>query len=426
MRVPSRCGSLLLALGLSPGQGCDQPASRDARPAAHRRTERPEAVVEAGSPLTDEAAPAATRSQASPDALGADERQRFQSAVAEGRRLHGQRDFEGAIEAYGRALDVLPDDPRTLSELGWATLFTGRLDEAEAVLRRAEAGVGDDDRLRAAILYNLGRVAEARHEDAAAIEAYQRSLRLRPHPSVYSHLSGLEGGTRYAFGPEVRRLQGPYAKIADFCHEERRLTADLRGEEDAESFGCVPDAAKGLGGSAVEVPRARSLPAPWKGLRFVEVRPNPHSVRFHAALRIDSGWFVLPDVAALARGSAGTVERATRLAGRAESLFSGKVPEIVLEVESRWTSSEGSRELESESNRVEFLCGLGPSGIPSCTGALPRATQARRRDAGGVEQTRWTIERRVRPEGVVVLEGDAGALDEPAAALLGAHRVDFL
>lgn len=295
-----------LSAGLSAGLtiACEPAAPREARPASGesvQRSERSEQSQPAreGEPAraTDDAVPASTQVPASPEALSAEERHRFQAAVAEGRRLHGQRDFEGAIEAYARALDLRPDDPRTLSEQGWAMLFAGRLDHAESALRRAEAGVGDEPRLHASILYNLGRVAEARGQDAAAIDAYQRSLRLRPHPSVYRHLSGLEGGSRYAFGPEVRRLQGPYASLGDLCQEERRLTASQRDQAHADSFACLPDAAKGLGGAAVQLPSSRRLLAPWKGLRFVEVRPNAYTVRFHAAMQTDAGWFVLPDVA---------------------------------------------------------------------------------------------------------------------------------
>lgn len=424
----SRRGLLALALAL----GCGGPAPREARPATLERTAaeaRTERAVAIGEPRpareVDDAVPASTRAPASLDTLSAPARHRFGAAVAEGRRLHHGKDFEGAIEAYARALDLLPDDPRTLSEMGWAMLFAGRLDDADAALGRAEVAAGEDYRLHASILYNRGRVAEARGRDAAAIDAYQRSLQLRPHPATYRHLSGLEGGTRYAFGPEVRRLQGPYARLVDFCQEERRVTASQRSGEDIESFACLPDAARGSAGAAVEVPRAKRLPSPWTGLRFVEVRPNPYALRFHAALQTSEGWFVLPDVAALTRGTPGTTERVTRLVGRDEVLIGGRA-QIVLQVEARWALTEGGREQESERHRVEFLCGMGRSGVPSCTGALPRATEATRHEADGVEQTRWAIERRVQPEGVLVLEGDAGALDEPAAALLGTHRIEFL
>lgn len=416
------------------GLGCDGPEPRELRLAAapssvddeDGTTTGPElALAAAGEPAmaVDPEAPASA-------ALEPVERRRFQAAVAEGHRLHEAHDYEGALAAYARALDLVPGDPRTLSDQGWAALFAGRLDEADAALRQADAAACDDEpRLRASILYNRGRVAEARGEGPEAIDAYQRSLRLRPHPATYKHLTALAGGTRYQFGPEVRRLQGPYGKLGELCQQERGLSEAAGEGDDAEPFVCLPDAAKGLYADAVEVVADKGLPAPWKALRFVETRPSAWSVRLHAALRTDHGWFVLPDVATLVRGTLGTTESVTRLSAHAEPLFGGSAgvggsAEVVLEVETRWVVVEEGVELESETHRVEFLCGVGPSGIPACTGALPRATVARRHEPGE-ESTRWTVERRTTPEGLLVLEGDREALDEPAAAVLGAHRVAF-
>lgn len=430
----SRLGGSALWLGAGSALwlGCDGPEPRELRLAAapsmvddeDGTTTGPEpALAAAGEP-----AMAVDAEAHSPEVLEPVERRRFQAAVSEGHRLHEAHDYEGALAAYARALDLVPGDPRTLSDQGWAALFAGRLDEADAALRQAEAAAGDEPRLRASILYNRGRVAEARGEVPEAIDAYQRSLRLRPHPATYQHLTALAGGTRYQFGPEVRRLQGPYGKLGELCQEER-LLAEAAGEgDDAEPFACLSDAAKGLYADAVDVATDRSLPSPWKALRFVETRPNAWSVRLHAALRTDGGWFVLPDVATLGRGTPGTTESVTRLSAHAEPLFgvggSAGVAEVVLEVETRWAVAEEGKELESETHRVEFLCGLGPSGIPACTGALPRATVARRHGPGE-ESTRWTVERRATPEGLLMLEGDRDALDEPAAAVLGAHRIAF-
>lgn len=430
-RSRSRGSSLALglgALGLST-VACDVPEASHARSAAAPSVVEDEGAttgVEPALVLAAEPAVAAVDSTASPAALVQADRQRFQAEVTEGRRLHQAQDYEGALAAYARALDLVPGDPRTLSEQGWAALFAGRLDEADATLRHAEAMAGNDDpKLRASILYNRGRVAEARGEAPEAIDAYQHSLRLRPHPATYQHLTAIAGGTRYVFGPAVQRLQGPYAKLGDLCQEERALS-EAAGEGDGvEAFVCLPDAAKGPHAEVVAVPTGK-LPSPWKALRFVETRPSAYEVRLHAALRTDDGWFVLPDVAALVRGTPGTTESATRLAAWVEPLLPGGAPEVVLEVETRWEVTEEGVELESETHRVELLCGVGPSGVPSCTGALPRATVARRREAGQVEHTQWAVERRTTPEGMLVLEGDREALDEPAAAVLGAHPVAFL
>ncbi|MCH9686653.1 MAG: tetratricopeptide repeat protein [Deltaproteobacteria bacterium] len=406
---------------------CEQPPPREARPAAVAAP-APVAVVpgdaKAAGPGGGEVL-ARTDAVRSLDALSADERRRYQAAVAEGRRLHGTRDYEGAVEAYGRALDIAPGQARTLSEQGWAALFADRLDEAAAMLAGAEAAAGDDTRLLASILYNRGRVAEAQGKTDVAVDAYQRSLRLRPHPAAYRHLTGLPGGTRYVFGPAVRGLQGPYGSLAELCAEERRLSADQRPAIDADTFSCLHDASQGLAGPAVDVPRRSRLPAPWTAIRFIETQPSAFGVRIHAALRTEQGWFVLPDTAVLSRGTPGMEERPTALSAHSEELVGGGAAEMVLEVETQWKHHDGGTELESERHRVEFLCGIGPSGRPSCTGAIPRATDARRRARGRVLHTRWAVDREIEAGTTLILGGDPEKLDEPAAALLGRHGLSF-
>lgn len=430
LRSASRGSSLSLRLGVGLGValagGCEGQEVRSAPARAVAVAQEPPTVVEPALVQTGESVALHDRSPTSPDPLTSADRRRFQAAVAEGRRLHAAQDFAGAHAAFSRALDVAPGDPRTLSEQGWSALFAGRLADADAALRQAEALADPDDpRLLASILYNRGRLAELRDQPSVAVDAYQRSLRLRPHSATYQHLTAIPGGTRYVFGAEVRRLQGPYAKLGELCGEERTL-AEAAGEGDpTEAFQCLTDATKGLHADAVEVSRGKAMLGPWRGLRFVETRPSAFAVRYHAALRTDEGWFVLPDVAVLSRGTAGTTESVTRLAARAESLFVGGGSQVVLEVETHWVVAEGGTELESETHRVELLCGVGPSGIPSCTGALPRAMQTHRRDAGEDASTRWAVDRTVLPEGMVVLEGDPEELDAPAASVLGTHRIVF-
>lgn len=413
MRSSSIIGLLTLALG------CDPEPPRDARPAETvRRGGGPVAESPAEAPPAREVTTASVAGPSRPiDELTPQEEQRYLAALDEGRRLHRAGDYDGAMAALERALDVAPGDPRALSEQGWAALHAERLPEADTALRRAETAAADDDTLLASILYNRGRVAEAQGRDDEAVQLYQRSLSLRPHPATYRHLVGLPGGTRYVFGPAVRRLQGPYERIAELCAEERRIATSQLGDEEHEP-GCVPDAAKGTGGDAVEVPRRNGLVAPWEELRFVETRPSPFAVRFHAALRTAEGWYVVPDVASVSRELPGTKERATRLAARTEQIVAGGAPEVVLEIETTWRGAG-----EVELHRVEILCGFGPSGAPSCTGALPRATEVQRK---GEAPVRWSVERRVTPKGRLVLDGEADRLDEPAAALLGEHPLAFL
>ena len=80
-----------------------------------------------------------------------------------------------------------------LAEVGWAALNAGDLDRAAAANKRALAHVKATN-LRAQILYNAGRVAEAKKDDDAAKKAYSESLALRDNAEVKRRLEAL-GGT---------------------------------------------------------------------------------------------------------------------------------------------------------------------------------------------------------------------------------------
>ena len=80
-----------------------------------------------------------------------------------------------------------------LTEEGWAALHAGDLDAAERASKGALA-IATDARTRGQILYNLGRVAEARGTTADAAHLYEQSLVLRPSKAVEDRLKSV-GGT---------------------------------------------------------------------------------------------------------------------------------------------------------------------------------------------------------------------------------------
>jgi len=110
--------------------------------------------------------------------------------TAEGREATRFGRLADAVAAFREAVALDPALAPAYSGLGYALLMTGELDEArvalEQALRRDETPA-----FRAQVLYNLGRVAEARGDTAAAREAYQRSLALRPHDVVQKALQSL-------------------------------------------------------------------------------------------------------------------------------------------------------------------------------------------------------------------------------------------
>jgi len=82
-------------------------------------------------------------------------------------------DFEAAVEAF-EGLDPAKADPELASNMATAYFFVGRLDEAEALYRRAVELEPRDPRIHR----NLGDLHLRRGRTGAAREAYRRALEL--------------------------------------------------------------------------------------------------------------------------------------------------------------------------------------------------------------------------------------------------------
>ncbi len=108
--------------------------------------------------------------------------------VERGNRLFRQGRYAEAVEAYQSALSAGTNSPELRYNLGTAYLRLGRYDEAEENFRAALDAV--DPSLRQRTYYNLGsRFLEAARSGnsgeagallGAAVDAYQRALRLQP------------------------------------------------------------------------------------------------------------------------------------------------------------------------------------------------------------------------------------------------------
>ncbi|HLT37722.1 MAG TPA: tetratricopeptide repeat protein [Enhygromyxa sp.] len=111
-----------------------------------------------------------------------------------GRALAKQGDYRRAIEAFNLALEDRRDDPVVLGEVGWVAFLAGDQTLARRATREALRHQTDDP-ARGALLYNLGRIAEALGREDEALAAYRRSLEVRPDsPPVRARLARLEAG----------------------------------------------------------------------------------------------------------------------------------------------------------------------------------------------------------------------------------------
>src|SRR4051812_43442479 len=273
-----------------------------------------------------------------------------------GRALVARGRHAEAVAVLDAALRASPDDPVVLDELGVALREVGDLARAEAVCRAAAKAT--EPRVRAAALYNLGRVLERRRDTAAAIAAYQDSLQLRYTRSVRERLIALDP----SFTTELTRthpLQGPVPSLEQWCSQQ----GELCGPGDDAVLASLPDPDPSHEPDPAWRPGQH---APWDELRVMIFRND--AAGCVVGLRTRRGWFVdrIADCAAAhSSGREALVQLEDGIAGAEGSelqlWFSSNDPMRVWDPASQH-SAAGTDEYEAL-----VICGLGPSGIPHCT-----------------------------------------------------------
>lgn len=128
------------------------------------------------------------------------------ASLADARTLWGQGETEEALASFAKAVELAPKDAAVASELGFAQFRAGNLDAAEATLNAALALVTEADaKVKGSILYNLGRVAEAKGDSKAAAAHYRASLKERPNDTVAARLQAVESPAAKADGAKAAK-----------------------------------------------------------------------------------------------------------------------------------------------------------------------------------------------------------------------------
>jgi tetratricopeptide (TPR) repeat protein len=249
-------------------------------------------------------------------------------------RVHAKaKRWPQAIAELEAALAAKPDSVAVAAELGWALFQSQAYERAAAVMAPFEAAASSPQ--HAALYYNVGRVAEARGDLEAAKQAYRRSLNQRENPSVRARLRALE------LPRSAGAAAGPFASIEAFC----------AGRD------CAPD--PGLTGSTLT-----AATAPWRAGRIVVAGAD-----CHLAMSTGRGWFVF-DTEIQCNGGGRVDELVAR-----EIAASAAGAELLLRlrVDSYTNVTFGAEdELGAHETCTGYVvaCGVGPSGVPSCTPAI--------------------------------------------------------
>ena len=119
----------------------------------------------------------------------------FRALLGAGRKAVRAGDIATGIAKLKAALRVIPNHATALGELGFAAYRMGAEHYAESLAAtRAAIDVAPDDLHRGIFYYNLGLVFEAQGAAADALQAYRRSVALRPNTTVQARVDALASG----------------------------------------------------------------------------------------------------------------------------------------------------------------------------------------------------------------------------------------
>ena len=114
----------------------------------------------------------------------------YVSNLQKGQKLAKSKQWKAAIAAFEAALLSLPGDDRALSELSFAALSFGDFAKARDAGHRSVLAASSAT-VKAASLYNVGRVEEANGRLADAAKLYRDSLALRDNKTVRERLANV-------------------------------------------------------------------------------------------------------------------------------------------------------------------------------------------------------------------------------------------
>lgn len=136
--------------------------------------------------------------------------QQYVAALKAGRQADGKGQLAEARKQFAAAVVLLPEGGAAQSELGWVAY---RLKDLLAAEQATRAAVRHSERpsLRAASLYNLGRILTDQGKKAEAGQAYKEAWELARNPVTLAAWKALDPVAAAAAWPSVEALTGPVA-----------------------------------------------------------------------------------------------------------------------------------------------------------------------------------------------------------------------
>lgn len=192
--------------------------------AADTQAEAPAATAPAPAPVETGSLPPA--SDTTMAATGADA-EIATPEVVKARKLRANGDLQGAKSALAAAAAKTPKDRTILREHGLLALEMGQIDEAKALLAKADDAARPDWRVKSA----LGSAHAASGDQKAAQREFAAALKLAPdHPSILNNLAlshALEG--RHEEAEKLLRRAAQSKQAATKANQNLALILGLKG-----------------------------------------------------------------------------------------------------------------------------------------------------------------------------------------------------
>lgn len=318
------------------------------------------------------------------------QRKQLLALLNEGRAATKKGDHAAGIVKYREALAIDANDVAVLAELGWAAFQTGDLELAHRSTVQALKFVRDDKQ-RGMILYNLGRIAEAREQIADAIDDYRASLQFRPgNKTVQARLDALLA-VQARPEPLVAGLEVLARDLGDL-HAACKLIEEQRCDnytmfEGDDTCRCQ-----------AKLQMAPGADDSW-GLLQLDGDDMSRQVAWFPTVKTDKGWTVFTEVVdAFNPGVSGIYEEVQLEGSSVESLLPNGSQLVMRVSKGRADRDMGVNEIETEDHSAMIICARDANGA-HCTRALITAYTVSREvefpeeDSDGVEHPGVPFER---------------------------------
>ena len=282
----------------------------------------------------------------------------FAAHLKRGRELVQAKRYEEGLEELEKARAIDPNNARILSEVGFAALLADKLDEATQANTLSVRFAKNDD-IKAASLYNLGRVAEKERSHYEAIDHYTRSLQLRDHDAVRERLSALLKLTDQEKGGE-QVVEGPPCELVD----HGQISIQKLCETLAEGMGFKELECRAFSPYSDPIGRTSALTpgTGFKRAQIVHFFDRDYPMEEHYALGIlseDGRWFTLPLQTLFNPGAFGIYNRYEEPRFEIEELAGDGTKQLVVHWTRHYTDTDmGILEAESEESQRVIVIGM--------------------------------------------------------------------